>query len=154
MYRLFRYSGLAVVAAALVSIAAADDLSNNEDSLQPVADLVITSGEHTVRVSLGISIGGESLQHRFAISQDQYVRRLFAFLDHNRDGQLDAREAARSPAPHMLLPVPVTGDDSEDINFAFNFRVIDDDNSGGVSVDEFLTYYRDFGDGPLRMRPR
>jgi Ca2+-binding EF-hand superfamily protein len=120
---------------------------------QPVADLVVSSGAAPFRIRLYVLIDGEPVAPRFERVQAEYVRRLFAQLDRNRDGSLTAGEAAHAPSPDVMLPPEVLAAESENVNVAFNFRAVDEDGDGAATPVELLEFYQYFGGEPLQVRP-
>lgn len=77
---------------------------------------------------------------------DATFRKLFAFHDRNGDGEIDAKEAAKLPAPRALRQamgngfIPPTGQ-------APDFKTIDRNNDGKISPAELAEFYRSNGIG-------
>lgn len=127
--------------------------SPNDSSASEVAvgDLLIhgvsaASGE-PLRMRLVVTDNGVPWAQRYNEYQRLRGESLFRQLDSNRDGELTPAEAKRLPSPSTL-----TSRQPTDVYVAFNFRVLDDDSSGGATPEELADYLRQFSGQPLRLR--
>lgn len=118
-------------------------------SLPSVSDVIVQGLERPLRLRLVCLSGGRPWREHFDEAQSRYVKALFAQLDADGNGKLSPGEATRLPAPRMA-----GGRRSgEEVNVAFNFRVLDTDGDGGASAAELDSYLAAFGDSPLRLFP-
>lgn len=131
-----------------VSAALADD----EPEASPLTDVVISSGDQSVRIRFWVTVDAEPVSERFLNSQTAWVERLFERLDRDDDGRLSPDEASHAPSPQIELPESVLAGETENVNVAFNFRALDGNHDGEATADELLEFYRYFGDGSLRVR--
>ncbi len=110
-------------------------------------DFILDAPSGPILVGVHIEVDGKSLEEGYKTAQRDYLRALFTYLDRNKDGFLDEAEARRAP-------LPLVGFDDlsgPDIHIAFNFRALDADGDGRVSLDELTQFYRDFEDAPFAL---
>ncbi len=145
----------ALTAALLPWWAAAED----QPAAQPaevagrdVQDLVFFATERPVLIRLHLRVNGRPFRDAFDAAWNDYLKALFGALDRDGDGFLSPAEAARAPAPPLLLPGEWGTKLADEIHFAFNFQVLDTDGDGKVSLNELADYYRLFGGGALQTQ--
>jgi Ca2+-binding EF-hand superfamily protein len=86
---------------------------------------------------------------------DEYLRRLFQFLDRNGDGVLSKEEAGRTPSAQVLMSL-LQGRIT-DIGLTKTARLEELDTNpkdGQVSFAELRDYYRRAGAGPIQVQSR
>jgi Ca2+-binding EF-hand superfamily protein len=102
---------------------------------------------------LRIGIQGQPCSTRFHEALNQYAQSLMTLLDANGDGALDEQEARKVPPP-LLLSAMTSGNPPRPVNFAFSFRILDDDDDKCVTPAELALFYRNFSDGACVQIPR
>jgi Ca2+-binding EF-hand superfamily protein len=108
-------------------------------------DFLFLASDRPVLLRLHIQSSGKP----YYVPFDNYMDKLFAYLDLNNDGVLDAKEAQRVPNAQWLQ-FNLQG------NFGFPMQKVplaqlDMDKNGKVSRKELSDYYRRFGFNPLRV---
>jgi Ca2+-binding EF-hand superfamily protein len=117
------------------------------ESADEIRDLVFFAEDRPVLIRLHVFLDGQPFGERFREARDRYVRRLFSYLDRDGNGTLDQKEAERMPPPFVT-----TGAGASPVNFAFNFKVLDANGDGKVTLEEFTDYMRQFGDTPFQLK--
>lgn len=146
-------SGRSVFTALLaIIVPVSATLADDEPEASPLTDVVISSGDQSVRIRFWVTVDAEPITERFLNSQTAWVERLFEQLDRDDKGRLDPDEASHAPPPQIELPKSVLAGETENVNVAFNFRALDGNHDGQATSDELLEFYRYFGDGPLRVQ--
>jgi Ca2+-binding EF-hand superfamily protein len=112
-------------------------------------DLVFFADKRPVLIRLHVRIDGLPFRDAFAAAWNDYIEHLFRYLDRNGDGFLSPEEAARAPAPSLVLPGPWTAGQAA-VNFAFNFAVLDADGDGKVSREELAAFYQEYAGSALQ----
>ncbi|HEV3204351.1 MAG TPA: EF-hand domain-containing protein [Gemmataceae bacterium] len=110
-------------------------------------DFVFFGDSRPVLVRLHVQVDGKPFRRAHQAAWEDYVKNLFHHLDRNGNGILDEAEARRLPLPQMFLPGSVDG-----VNFAFNFSTIDTNGDGKVTLEEVMSYYQQFGTGPVHVQ--
>lgn len=105
-----------------------------------------------VLIRLHVRVDGRPFRDAFEAAWGEYLKALFRALDRDGDGFLSPEEAARAPAPPLLLSGGWGANPADPVHFAFNFAVLDANGDGKVSPDELAAYYRDYGGGPLQAQ--
>jgi Ca2+-binding EF-hand superfamily protein len=113
-----------------------------------VQDLAFFATTRPLLLRLHVQIDGKPFQ----VVWDDYLGKLFVYLDANNDGVLSKEEAARAPRAQDLLNLiglqfVFTG---QQINLA-RLEEMDADKDGKVTKQEFLAYYRSNGSSALRL---
>lgn len=111
-----------------------------------VQDLLFLDDHRPVLIRLHINLNGQA----FDAAWDQYIRRLFAYLDVHGRGTLTPSEARRAPSADELMSWASARFDRNGFGGA-TFTAMDRDHDGKVSLDEFRQYYRRIGAGPLQF---
>lgn len=130
----------------------ADVVTSPRDTQPPTADdvqdLVFLAEEKPIFIRMHIQVDGRSFRQAYAEAWRAYVTQLFRQLDHEGSGSLSESAAALlPPAQPALRP----GRDSDiKVNTAFNFRVVDADGDGKLSLAEVLDYYQQYGGHALQ----
>ncbi|WP_439628378.1 hypothetical protein [Gemmata sp.] len=124
-------------------IGGAAALAPAADPTAPAAPLeLVLTGDKLARVELRVEVDGRPV----AAVWDETFAKLFAFLDRNSDGALDAKEAAAAPSALALRQAlgngfaPPTGAAPE-------FAALVADADGKVTEKEFAAFYRRAGLG-------
>jgi Ca2+-binding EF-hand superfamily protein len=131
---------LVLAPAALIAGPPADPYAATE-----VQDLIVLAPNRPILLRLHLFADGKPAADRWAA----YLDRLFDFFDRDEDGFLDKEEIQRIFSPTLLRQL-----------FNGNFTVVRDmappplqsldlNEDGKVSREEFHTYYRRFGAGPV-----
>ncbi|MFO0877194.1 MAG: EF-hand domain-containing protein [Gemmataceae bacterium] len=91
-------------------------------------------------------------QRPFRLRWEEWMSRLFRYVDVNGDGSLDRTEAARVPSANQVKQLFVGGflvlGAGQAMAF-LPFDQVDADRNGKVSCDEFLAYFQANGAGPV-----
>ncbi len=117
-----------------------------------VQDLVFFAAKRPVLIRLHVRVDGQPFRDAFEAAWGDYLKALFRALDRDGDGFLSPEEAARAPAPPLLLSGGWGANPAEPVHFAFNFAVLDANGDGKVSPEELAAYYRDYGGGALQTQ--
>jgi Ca2+-binding EF-hand superfamily protein len=127
-------------------LAAEDPPREDPSAAEDVQDVVFLSEARPILFRLHLEVDGKPYVARW----EEYLRKLFTYLDRNGDGVLDRDEAARAPIPQQLLqlfqgnvfvptptrpPVFAEGQKNED---------------GAVTPAGFLDFYRRSVAGPVQ----
>lgn len=138
MIRLF-IGGLALVTIGLCVTAEQAPTTKAPASQSAVApvELVVLGDDKIARVQISVEVDGKSLSAIW----DETFARLHAFFDRNGDGFLDAKEAARLPAPLALRQAMGSGF-TPPVGSAPAFADLDRDGDGKVAVSELAAFYR------------
>ncbi len=115
-----------------------------EDAQVPLRVLLITGGPQPVRVAVNVTMNGRPWPEYFEAAQQRQMEAIFSQLDRDQDGKVSAEESRRFPQPRLQSSKP-----AGDVHVAFNYRVIDADDDGQVSLTEYEQYARSFGDLPV-----
>lgn len=118
------------------------------DAAEETQDLVFLAESGPVLVRLHVRVDGKPFRPLYRAAWEDYVRHVFRYLDRGGKGYLTEAEARRLPPP--LRSGAAVGPGGMPINVAFNFRVLDADGDGKVTLRELLEYYEEFGGGALR----
>jgi Ca2+-binding EF-hand superfamily protein len=131
-----------ITAAGQVSKPAVENLP-----LDDVQDILFRSESGPLLIRLHVQVDGKPFRRAHQAAWEDYVKNLFRHLDRNGNGILDEAEARRLPSPQMFLP-----GSADAVNFAFNFSAIDTNGDGKVTLEEVMSYYQQFGTGPLHVQ--
>jgi Ca2+-binding EF-hand superfamily protein len=123
-----------------------------ETAGRDVQDLVFFAATQPVLIRLHVRVNDEPFRDAFETAWDDYLKALFHALDREGAGFLGPLETARAPAPPLLLPSDWGSKLTDEVHFAFNYRVLDTDGDGKVSLEELAHYYRFFGGGALQTQ--
>jgi Ca2+-binding EF-hand superfamily protein len=118
-------------------------------SAEDVQDVLFLHDSGPVLMRLHILVDGEPYPRRWV----EYLTRWFRFLDGDGDGFLDGTEAARAPAPRLLMDL-LSNPYTYALRDAPDFEQFDRDRDKRVSLDEFLCYYRASPAGPVQVVSR
>lgn len=110
-------------------------------------ELAITGLDQPIRVRLILTANGKPWRQHFTEAQGRYLHAAFAHLDADRNGTLSAAEAKRAPLPSTWANLS----NGDDVYVAFNYRVLDTNNDGGLSPAEFEQYALRFGEVAVRL---
>jgi Ca2+-binding EF-hand superfamily protein len=111
--------------------------------MRDAQDLVFFADGRPVLVRLRITVEGKALHDAW----DAAIDKVFSYLDVNKDGVLDRKEAARVPPVQALF----------NTGFFFggggapSFAQLDSDRDGKVSKAELAAYYRNNGASPFQF---
>jgi Ca2+-binding EF-hand superfamily protein len=113
-----------------------------------VQDLAFFAATRPLLLRLHVQIDGKPFQ----VVWDDYLGKLFAYLDGNNDGVLSKEEAARAPRAQDLMNLV-------GLQFVFNGQPVnlarledmDANKDGKVTKEEFVAYYRSNGSSALRL---
>jgi Ca2+-binding EF-hand superfamily protein len=142
-----------ILAAALLPWwASAEDRPAVEAVGRDVQDLVFFAAKRPVLIRLHVRVDGRPFRDAFEAAWGEYLKALFRALDRDGDGFLSPEEAARAPAPPLLLSGGWGTNPADPVHFAFNFAVLDANGDGKVSPEELAAYYRDYGGGALQTQ--
>ena len=103
-----------------------------------VHNLVFFGDTRPVLLRMHVNVEGTSPQAAFRAGLDDFIHKLFAFLDRNNDGTLDSNEMEGAPAPQALLNNMFAGVGAN----TASFRAIDKGAGGKVTLAELKDYYR------------
>jgi Ca2+-binding EF-hand superfamily protein len=138
---------LLFLAAALVlsgSFTAADTPSKPGTESAPAdgeyQDVVYFAESRPLLIRLRVTVDGRSLSALW----DDYVTKVFAYLDANGDGFLDKAEVQRIPAPDVLFGGDYGG-------VAPTLAQLDTNGDGKVSRDELAAWFRRVGATPFQI---
>jgi Ca2+-binding EF-hand superfamily protein len=110
-------------------------------------DLVFFHANRPLHVRIRIHIDGQAFQTAW----QNYLRKLFSFLDANGDGVLNPAELAHAPSAEQLVQM-LRGSTNIEPGPAPAFREVDITPADGkVSFDEFMTHYLRQGVGPVQL---
>lgn len=126
-----------------------------EEAADDVQELVFLADGRPVLIRLHVRVDGQPFSQARRKAWTDYVTHLFRHLDRDGDGFLNEAEAARLPAARPLAaPASFVRSprSAMPVNVAFNFRVVDDNSDGKVSLEELLAYYRLYGGPAIQVR--
>jgi Ca2+-binding EF-hand superfamily protein len=140
--------GLLALALCALPGAAEDPKPVDPSAAEDVQDVIFFSESRPILFRLHLVEDGKPYTARW----EEYVGKLFAYLDRDGDGVLDKDEAARAPVPQQLLQVfqgnvfvptpvrpPVFADSQKD-------------EDGAVTLAGFLDFYRRSVAGPIQVQ--
>jgi hypothetical protein len=136
---------LAALCCAL-GLAAPAGAATDPAALAEVQDLIFWTDARPVLIRLHAFVDGAPFRARW----EAQLSRLFAYLDRDADGTLDADEARRAPGPQALV-VQLQGNVLYQPNAVAPPGALDADKDGRVTRDEFLAYYAGNGAGPFSL---
>jgi Ca2+-binding EF-hand superfamily protein len=116
---------------------AARDKAKAESDYQ---DVVYFAASRPVLLRLHVAVDGRPL----SAAWDDYVTRVFKYLDANGDGVLDRDEAQRMPSPDALFGANYGG-------AAPTLADLDADGDGKVTRDDLAGYFRRIGATPFQV---
>ncbi|HEV3263105.1 MAG TPA: EF-hand domain-containing protein [Gemmataceae bacterium] len=119
-------------------------------AMTDVQDIVFLAEGRPVLIRLHVRVDGRPLPSAYRAAWTDYIKHLFHHLDHAGHGFLTEAEAARLPAARQVLPT--TASSSMPVNVAFNFRVVDGNDDGKISLEELLEYYQQYSGPALQTR--
>jgi Ca2+-binding EF-hand superfamily protein len=111
-------------------------------------DFVLDTPTKPILLRLHLEIDGQPLLEAHKAAQKEHLEALFRFLDRSGSGFLNEAQARGAPLPQVKLPDV----GSEDVYIAYNFKALDADGDGKVSLTELASYYSDFEGGPFEVR--
>jgi Ca2+-binding EF-hand superfamily protein len=140
--------GLAVLTAVL-PVAADERKGKDENRLakDDVQDFVLLTDARPVLVRLHVRIDGEP----FRVVWNDFMRRLFEWLDVNGDGVLDQDELARAPSAELLMARGGVGFGLPVEKVAAR-GLVEKNKGRKVTLADLAVYYRQNGLAPLQIR--
>jgi Ca2+-binding EF-hand superfamily protein len=116
-----------------------------------VQDIVFLGDDRPVLIRLHLRVGGRPFRHAW----ERYMHDLFAYLDVDGDGVLNAREAKHVPNAQQLLQSMQGGffNPAPGRSAVAPLRELDTNKDGKVTVEELMSYYRRSGAGPFQQAP-
>ncbi len=145
--RLWAMLGCLGLFAAVTPAVAEDPKRIDQETLQ----VIVLTADKPVLLHLSVHVNGKPYREAFDAAWSDYLSHLFRFLDRDADGTLGPEEAERMPAPFSVLPGEWYGEQIQ-MNFAFNFRVVDRNNDGKVNRDELKEYYSRYAGASFQAR--
>lgn len=139
---------LAVAAAVALTTPAADPPPADPSQLEEVQDLVLFLDDRPVVVRLHLYLDGEPHARKW----ENFIKKLFAFLDRDGDGELDRSEARNIPDPsHLSQLLQGQPQFNAPVVLTPNLADLDTNKDGKISEAEFLSFYRKSQAGPVMM---
>jgi Ca2+-binding EF-hand superfamily protein len=129
-------------------LAAQDSPREDPSAAADVLDVVFFSETRPILFRLHLAVDGKP----YTAQWEEYLRKLFTYLDRDGDGVLDNDEAARAPTPQQLarvfqgnvvVPTPARPPD-----FAAGQKNVD----GAVTLAGFLDFYRRSVASPVQVQ--
>jgi Ca2+-binding EF-hand superfamily protein len=115
----------------------------HKDAVKPAADyqdIIYFADSRPVLIRLHVTVGGRPLSAVW----DDFVTKVFNYLDTNGDGYLDRDEVQRVPSADVLFGGGYGGG-------APTLSELDADGDGKVSRDELAAYFRRIGATPFQV---
>jgi Ca2+-binding EF-hand superfamily protein len=141
-----------VVLAMMLSVAAfaADEPAEKSEQIDDTQDVLYLGEGRPALLRLHLRIDGKPVFEKW----DAWMKKLFAFLDRNNTGSLERLEGAKAPNAQQMLQF-LQGDIASIRGRRFDpsvpFEQFDPDRDGKATFEEFCTYYRSNGAGPVQV---